>query len=115
MADFLDRAVQAHTLWRARLRAALDSGELPDAAATAHDDRCELGQWIHGDGRALARQPEYEQTRTSHAAFHKCAAEVIRLIAAGKKQAALEELDRGEYARTSREVILALGRLKKVR
>lgn len=46
-----------------------------DTVAIAHDDQCDLGKRIYGDGQGCCSgYPEYGRLRDKHADFHKCAA-----------------------------------------
>ncbi|HEX8979628.1 MAG TPA: CZB domain-containing protein [Parasulfuritortus sp.] len=46
-----------------------------DTVAIAHDDQCDLGKRIYGDGQGCCSgYPEYGRLRNKHADFHKCAA-----------------------------------------
>lgn len=48
--DF-DAAIEAHRQWKVRLRKAIADRTALDADAICRDDRCSLGQWMHGTGR----------------------------------------------------------------
>nr|MCU0841718.1 CZB domain-containing protein [Thiobacillaceae bacterium] len=88
--DF-DAIVEAHNAWKKKLRAAIaDEREARrlDAEEVCKDDKCALGKWLYGEGRRYESDQEYEQLRHSHADFHLCAADVIRKVQAGDKQAA---------------------------
>ncbi|MBS2017391.1 MAG: CZB domain-containing protein [Deltaproteobacteria bacterium] len=78
-------AIVAHTRWKYRLVDYVEgrSAEKLDADAIACDDRCDLGKWIHAS-RALEASKTFVELRTEHAAFHTCAAEVVRTRQAGR-------------------------------
>ena len=50
----VDEAIAVHVEWKEKLTQYLNQpdGSL-DALAIAADDRCPLGQWLHGEGRLL--------------------------------------------------------------
>lgn len=102
-------AIEAHQKWKKRLHAVIESKseEELDPELTSRDDRCELGQWIHGAGaRQFGSQPEFVDLRNRHAAFHLCAGRVLSLAQSGKPAlAAAEMAPGGEFARVSREVV----------
>lgn len=82
--DF-EKAILAHRHWKEKLNQYLakPDGSL-SASEIAEDSRCELGKWIHGEGKKVAaRFPEYEHLRAEHARFHQAAADVIRKADSG--------------------------------
>lgn len=112
MSEFLDKAITAHSAWKTRLRSALESGMVPDVNTVRGDNLCDLGKWIHGEGKELEVKPELQDLRAKHARFHVAAAAVVNLIAAKKKAEAAQSLESGEFAHASREVIAAITKLK---
>ncbi len=47
------------------------------------DNRCELGQWIYGEGQSRhSASPEFATLKVQHARFHSAAAVVLRRIEA---------------------------------
>ncbi len=81
--DF-EKAILAHRHWKEKLNGYLakPDGSL-SASEVAEDTRCELGKWIHAEGKKMARLPEYEHLKTEHARFHQAAADVIRKADSG--------------------------------
>ena len=47
----LNNAVQKHAEWKVKLRSAISKHEHMAVASLSRDDRCELGQWLHGGTR----------------------------------------------------------------
>ncbi len=82
--DF-DQAIKAHSAWKQKLAnyLARPDGSL-DPNVVGRDDRCPLGQWLHGDGRAHA-SPTFDDLLAAHAAFHEGAAEIVRRIDGGER------------------------------
>lgn len=81
-------AVTAHQRWKQALQAHLDgvSGGALEIDAVCRDDRCDLGQWIHGSARArLGTFPGFTALMAHHRMFHHVAANVLTLDHAGKK------------------------------
>ena len=103
--DFAD-AIEAHRRWKVRLRQAIAGRERLDAADICRDDRCALGQWIHGPGgRRHGTRTLFTDLLARHAEFHRAAGEVARRINAGAYDDAQQLLDSGsEFARLSGEV-----------
>jgi methyl-accepting chemotaxis protein len=88
-----------------------DHSKCADPATVEKDNLCGLGQWIYGDGRKLASEPLFEQLRSDHAVFHKCAAKIIREILSDRTNDAQRLMD-GEYAEAAHKVIGALTKMK---
>jgi hypothetical protein len=78
-------AIKAHAQWKVKLTGYLMN---PDhsirAEEVALDNRCELGKWIHGEGAKLGA--EIADLKTTHAAFHRAAAAVVRKIDSGQER-----------------------------
>ena len=101
-----DDAIKAHMDWKLRLRACIDktSKEKLDASIIAQDNQCVLGKWIHGEGAKFASDPAYEPLKKTHAAFHQCAASIVKHCEAGTATDAL--VDNGsEFVKLSTEVV----------
>jgi methyl-accepting chemotaxis protein len=78
--DF-DKAVDAHRAWKVTLSTALAEHTQLDAATIRCDDRCALGQWLHGEGSArFASRPHFVRLLQQHAEFHEAAAEVAAAV-----------------------------------
>jgi len=111
--DF-EEAVSVHLRWKTRLRIAIDgiSDELLDPNVICKDDQCDLGKWIHGEGRrAMSSKPEFGHVRTTHADFHVVAGNVLRKALTGDKAGASTMLD-GEFYQASSKVIQAITKCK---
>ena len=112
MSEFLNKAIVAHSAWKTRLRTALESGTIPDVNTVKVDNLCDLGKWIHGEGKEHEASPVFQDLRTKHARFHTAAAAVVTLIAAKNKPEAEKSLDAGDFAKASQEVVAAIIKLK---
>lgn len=78
--DF-DQAFNAHMEWKIKLRAAIVAKSQLDAEAISRDDRCPLGQWLHGEAKQKYSQlVSYKDCMSAHAKFHAEAGRVARLI-----------------------------------
>ncbi|WP_296635436.1 CZB domain-containing protein [Thiobacillus sp. SCN 63-57] len=97
--------IGAHVMWKQRLTAFLagNSTESLDPDTIRLDDRCALGQWIYGAGKAMSELPRYEEVRGLHAQFHQYAAEVVNLHLSGNTVEA-EKLLQGDYSRLSEKL-----------
>jgi methyl-accepting chemotaxis protein len=112
--DF-DTIIEAHNAWKKRLREAINNPAearrlRPDEVCK--DNLCGLGKWIYGDGRRFESDPEYQPLRHSHAEFHKCAADVIRLTQGGDKTGA-EALLVDRFYDLSRETVRHIQGMKR--
>ena len=111
--DF-SKAAKAHVDWKHRLHALIEGrGETLDASVVACDDRCPLGQWIYGPGKAFANYSEHESLRTAHAQFHRRAGQVASLAQAGKKDEAQRLLE-AEFEDESKQTIQRLHAMRGV-
>ena len=98
-------AVEAHIKWKIRLQKHLDgtSDEKLNPDVICLDNKCALGQWIYGDGQQYKDMEGFEDLRTTHADFHKCASEVVRKTDTGDKSAA-ENIFKNDYALLSTNI-----------
>jgi len=112
--DF-EAAVHAHERWRQRLLDYVAGGDEPlDPAVVGRDDQCALGSWIHGAGRSLRGDPCFTELKVEHAAFHRCAADIIRAYQGGDGDGARQRI-LGEFSERSRKVVGLLGQLRQAR
>lgn len=97
--------IGAHVMWKQRLTAFLvgKSTEPLDPDTIRLDDRCALGQWIYGAGKAMSELPRYEEVRGLHAQFHQYAADVVSLHLNGQTAEA-EKLLQGDYSKLSEKL-----------
>jgi hypothetical protein len=110
-------AITSHQNWKARFRAMIESGisEALNPEVIAQDNQCAVGKWIYGPAKEkYGNHPLYEKLRGDHAFFHTCASRVLVMIIRGEKQKALQEIEKGAYARASNDVIMDLAMFYKV-
>ena len=111
----IDSAIQKHMEWKVKFRTAISKQEQMDAVTIGKDNCCELGKWLHGEGKTQCSSlPSYAITLTKHAAFHIEAGKVASAINA-KKYADAETMlgNSSAFSTISGEVGIALMRLKK--
>jgi hypothetical protein len=116
--DALDiqMAKAAHENWKLRLQAYLDGASTEDLSAETicFDDRCDLGQWIHGPGQQrLGRFPGFTALKGHHKMFHYAASNVVALAKAGREDEARKMLAT-QFAGFSKQVVDELDRLEAV-
>ena len=83
----IQTAMVAHQNWKLRLESYLNgtSNENFAPEVVCFDDRCDLGKWIHGAGKArLGRYPGFTALQGHHKMFHYAASNVVALYQAGK-------------------------------
>lgn len=111
----VSKAMAAHAEWKIKLRTGIANGSVFDVATVRADNCCDLGRWLHGEGRRqFAGVAAFEGCLSSHRAFHLEAAKVADLI--NRKQMAEAEallLPGKPYAEASTAVGVALLRLKR--
>ena len=110
-----EEAITAHSQWKIRLQGVIAGTvkDLPDPQVVGVDNKCPLGQWIHGEAKAFAKLPEYGELVKEHAEFHRCAAEVLRTFAAGQADLAKTMVDTGDFHAVSLRTINAIRHLRK--
>jgi len=78
------------------------------------DNQCELGKWIHGDGKKNANNPKFKELTIEHAKFHTSAAEIIKKADTGQNMSAETTLGaKSEFADRSMKVVTILMQCKK--
>lgn len=106
----LPAAIAAHEQWKRGLNAFLRGDSIEDLQpeTVCFDDRCELGKWIHGAGRAkLGHLPLFTSLLEDHRQFHFEAARVVTLTHSGLTDEAARTMA-GPYRERSERVIDAL-------
>ncbi|MEX8493728.1 cache domain-containing protein [Sphaerotilus sp.] len=108
-------AIEAHRKWKVRLRAAIAEHGKLDVQTLCRDDRCPLGQWLHGPGGARwGQRPLFVELVERHAAFHRTAAEVAQTINREQYDEAERLIGAGSaFTQVSTEVASLLTRAKR--
>ncbi|WP_088278467.1 CZB domain-containing protein [Ideonella sp. A 288] len=111
----LSQATQAHSEWKVKLRMAITKKESLDANTISADNCCNLGKWLHGEAKGkYASLRSYSECVQRHAAFHREAGAVARVINSGDFAKATQMLDGGTaYSAASSSVGAAILGLKK--
>ena len=112
--DF-DQAIAAHSIWKRKLTQYLghQDGSLK-ASEVGMDNKCALGQWIHGEGSKFSTLPEFSTLKGEHARFHKAVAEVLKKVESGQPVTEAVELGpKSAFAVASSAVVLAITTIKK--
>lgn len=107
-------AIGAHGAWKLRLRTAINTGRSDAKPSEVRcDDRCELGQWLHGpamDAQTRSGLP-FQVTKRLHAEFHSTAADVLTFALDGRKDEASSLLE-GDFTARSEKLVRALTKWK---
>lgn len=111
----LDNAVQAHAQWKTKLRSAISKHEQLDLMTLSRDDRCELGQWLHGEGKAsYGGLTSHADCVHKHVIFHSEVTKVARAVNAGQFDVATDMLNAGtSYAKASSALSVSFLQLRK--
>jgi len=112
--DF-ELARQAHNEWKIKLRTAIAKQEHLDAASISSDNRCQLGEWLHGEAKVkYGKLASYADCVSKHAAFHQEAGKVAQTINLKNYAQAKTMMDANTpYALAANAFIIAMGVLKK--
>lgn len=106
-------AVEAHLSWKMRLNDYL-KGHSTEELQPQHicqDNRCVLGKWIHGPGKArFGEIPLFQQLTEEHAKFHYHASKVVEAHQAGNSALA-EQLLQEDFAHQSKKTVHCLTKL----
>jgi hypothetical protein len=92
----IQTAMMAHENWKLRLLAHLEGSSTEEFCpeTICFDNRCDLGQWIHGKGQAhLGNFPGFTALLEHHKMFHYAASNVVALSHAGKEAEAQKMLE----------------------
>jgi methyl-accepting chemotaxis protein len=108
----ITKAIVAHSTWKSRLSEAITTGK-SDATAVdaAADNKCAFGMWLHGPEFPAVEKasPAYGDVVKLHAAFHKEAANVLRMALSGERQHATAAMAIGSaYSHASASLLEAL-------
>jgi hypothetical protein len=111
----LDNAVQTHAQWKMKLRAAISKHEQLDIETLSRDDKCELGQWLHGEGKAsYGRLSCHGDCVEKHLAFHVAVTNIAKAVNAKEFDKAEAMLNAGTaYAKASSALSVSFLQLRK--
>src|SRR3990172_5705542 len=111
----LGNAIAAHEEWKTTFRAAISNHETLDAITISADNRCELGRWLHGEGKKLfGTLPIHTHCVATHKLFHLEAGKIAEAINANNFVEAESMLAaHTHFSKTSNALAAAILRLKK--
>ncbi len=109
-----DAAIAAHKKWLERLEQFADGSgsETIDYESVGDAARCDLGQWLAGDGRKFSHLDGFDRLEDVHASFHKTALQAVALVRQGSHLQA-HMLIAGRLADLSVEIVQVIEELKR--
>lgn len=111
----LDNAVQTHAQWKTKLRSAIAQHAQLDLVTLSRDDCCELGEWLHGEGKAsYGRLSSHADCVHRHVVFHSEVTKVAKAVNSRQFEMAQSMLNAGTtYAKASSALSVAFLQLRK--
>lgn len=87
----LENVIAMHLNWKERLKNYILGTEKGfNVHHVERDDKCELGNWIYGEGMVNRDNGDFQKLKLEHAKFHKSVAEIIKIIDKGETQIAID-------------------------
>ena len=111
----IDAAIASHEGWHLQLQDMVHgrSSEVMRPERICQEERCDLGRWLNGTGRArLGHYPAFDMLVARHLHFHQQAAAVVTCFQAGEQAQAVQLLN-GRCRHASNQVLLLLKELKR--
>jgi len=103
--DMIQKAIAAHSSWKARLKSAVATGKFDVTPADIKlDNRCEFGKWLYSPDFTPAEKltKNYRAAIDLHAKFHQEAAKVVEWATSGHKDEAEKAIGlEGSYTKAS--------------
>ena len=103
--DMIQKAIAAHSSWKARLKSAVATGKFDMSPADIKvDNRCEFGKWLYGPELTAAdkQTKNYRAAVNLHAKFHREAAQIVEWATSGHKDEAEKAMGlEGSYTEAS--------------
>lgn len=111
----IESMIAAHGLWKSKLKAAIagkTNGLSP--AAARNDTECDLGKLLLTADAGTFKTPAcLQEVRKLHVQFHAEVANVLELVAQGRKKEAEQSMSpSGAFARTSTALVTVLMKCK---
>ena len=111
----LTQAISKHIEWKVKFMSTILKQESMDTETISKDNCCELGKWLHEDGKAqFGNLASYAICLDKHATFHKEAGKIADKINEKKFSDAEAMLNAGQpYTTSSNNLYLAIKNLEK--
>ena len=108
----IDNAIGAHSMWKMRLKAALETGRMDAPIAALDSDRdCPFGKWLQSPTIAPSTKASvhYAKVRELHTQFHRAVVEVATLAVNGRTDLATEMMTTtGAFSQASAKLTVAM-------
>ena len=110
----LTQAISKHIEWKVKFMSTILKQESMDTETISKDNCCELGKWLHEDGKAqFGNLASYAICLDKHATFHKEAGKIADKINEKKFSDAEAMLNVGQpYTTSSNNLNLAIKNLE---
>lgn len=112
----LNKAIKAHSMWKIRLKDAIDSGQSEISVSQAKDShQCAFGKWLDSLSLAEKALDDYKSIIPLHDKFHHLAGNILQMALGGQKDKAHESLTNitGEFMYTSAQLINCISEWKR--
>jgi methyl-accepting chemotaxis protein len=111
--DF-EAAIQRHAEWKTKFRSAIAQHQALDPVIISKDNYCELGKWLHREGKTkFGNLSSHADCVSIHAAFHAEAGKVAQTINAKNYVEAESMLESGTtYTNAADKIAAAIMKLK---
>lgn len=111
----IQKAIGAHGMWKSRLAAAIvarRSDVTPEQVEP--DNTCAFGKWLQALPGSDQSSAHFKKVKPLHAAFHKTAAQVLRMALSGQKAEAEKSMATGGlYRKASADLTDAMMQWRK--
>ena len=112
----LNKAIKAHSMWKIRLKDAIDTGMSDISASQAKDShQCAFGKWLDSLPLSEKARDEYKAIIPLHDKFHMIAGNVLQMALGGQKDKAHEALTNitGDFLYTSAQLTNVISEWKR--
>ena len=85
----IQKAIEAHGEWKQRLDNSIATGQSTHSVAiVCQDNQYALGRWLYSLDATVKSSTRWRCVQTTHAEFHREAAQILELALAGDKRTA---------------------------
>lgn len=111
VAGEIEKALQAHGMWKHRLQAAIETGKTEHSVGTVKvDNACAFGKWLYSLPASEQGSETWKTVQKLHASFHEEAGRILDLALTNRKTEAVTALtdNTGRFATSSEELTTIL-------
>ena len=110
LVEQIEEYIRQHSYWKNNILAAIKTGKSEFQPAAI---RCAFGKWLYSASDAVRADPHYETVKRLHAEFHQKASKTLADALSGRREQALEDLEKGEYSDASAALIVSMSRWRR--